>query len=241
MIRRGKHTTNYTVIPNCVFESGLSAEAVGILCYLVGRPENWKINSTEVARRFACGVQRVQRVLRELETAKYAKREQGGKGGGFNWVVYDTVQNGELEPPILAKKRESQKAIIENSVNRVLRAIESTDSLPSTDSLESTEEPKGSLSGKGPTTQSAKKILDYLNEKSGHRYQPVKANLDKIKARLREYDEQTLLGVVDCKVHEWLRDDKMREFLRPATLFGAEKCAQYVGQAQQSKRQRGDW
>ena len=146
MIRRGKHTTNYTVIPNCVFESGLSAEAVGILCYLVGRPENWKINSTEVARRFACGVQRVQRVLRELEAAKYAKREQGGKGGGFNWVVYDTVQNGELEPPILAKKRESQKAIIENSVNRVLRAIESTDSLPSTDSLESTEEAKASLS-----------------------------------------------------------------------------------------------
>lgn len=81
-----------------------------------------------------------------------------------------------------------------------------------------------------PTTRDAEAILAYLNEKAGSRFQPVKANIDRIKARLREYDAETLRGVVDRKCAQWRTDEKMCQYLRPATLFGAEKCAQYVGE-----------
>lgn len=82
-----------------------------------------------------------------------------------------------------------------------------------------------------PTRRDAEAVLDYLNERAGTRYQPVRANLDRITARLREYDVETLRGVIDRKTEQWGSDDKMRQFLRPATLFGAEKCAQYVGES----------
>jgi len=94
----------------------------------------------------------------------------------------------------------------------------------------------------GPTTHAAEAILAYLNERAGTRFQPVKANLDRIKARLREYDEETLRGVVDRKCAQWRADEKMRQYLRPATLFCAEKCAQYVGENTQAPiRKQGNF
>jgi phage replication O-like protein O len=73
-------------------------------------------------------------------------------------------------------------------------------------------------------------ILDYLNEKAGKKFRPVKANLDFIKARLNEYSVDDLKLVVDVKVKQWLTDEKMNQFLRPSTLFNATNCAQYVSE-----------
>jgi uncharacterized phage protein (TIGR02220 family) len=74
-------------------------------------------------------------------------------------------------------------------------------------------------------------VLAYLNEKTGRRFKPVRANTDLIRQRLREgatVDE--CKAVVDAKSAEWGADPKMQTYLRPETLFGAKKFAQYVGQ-----------
>lgn len=76
----------------------------------------------------------------------------------------------------------------------------------------------------------AKLILIFLNEKTGRNYQPVDSNIRLIIARLKEYDETRLRQVIAKKAREWLPDEKMNIYLRPATLFNAEKCAQYVGE-----------
>ncbi|WP_052747388.1 conserved phage C-terminal domain-containing protein [Burkholderia gladioli] len=76
----------------------------------------------------------------------------------------------------------------------------------------------------------AKIVLDYLNAKANRSYQPVQGNLKLIVARLKEGSTvDQLKAVVDAKVRDWQHDPKMREYLRPATLFNAEKCGQYVG------------
>ena len=87
-----------------------------------------------------------------------------------------------------------------------------------------------------PSSQSelktqATEILEFLNAKTGRRYRLEKANLKLIMARLR-----TGATVMDCrqviakKTREWKGNAKMEEYLRPATLFNAEKFEQYLGE-----------
>lgn len=83
----------------------------------------------------------------------------------------------------------------------------------------------------GPRRPEARAILDFLNEKTGHHYQPCPVILDKIVARLNE--GATVLqakAVISRKVYEWTPDEKMAKYLRPATLFGREKFANYLGE-----------
>jgi uncharacterized phage protein (TIGR02220 family) len=73
-------------------------------------------------------------------------------------------------------------------------------------------------------------VLDHLNRKTGRTYRPVEANLRLIAARLKESSLDDCIRVIDLKTDEWLNDPKMAQYLRPETLFGATKFAQYVGQ-----------
>lgn len=83
------------------------------------------------------------------------------------------------------------------------------------------------MSGK---PDSVSEVLDHLNSKANRNYQAVPANTKLIAARMREgATVEQLKAVVDAKVREWAHDPKMREYLRPATLFNAEKFGQYVG------------
>jgi len=77
----------------------------------------------------------------------------------------------------------------------------------------------------------ARQVLDFLNDKTGRHYRPVKANLEMIAARLADgATEQELCQVVAKKCREWAGDEKMVIYLRPATLFNRTKFAQYQGE-----------
>ncbi|MHB1948752.1 MAG: conserved phage C-terminal domain-containing protein [Gammaproteobacteria bacterium] len=95
------------------------------------------------------------------------------------------------------------------------------------DLLISTEINEKSISFK----KQAIEVLEFLNEKTGRRYRPVEANLKLIIARLKSG-----ASVMDCrqviakKTREWKKDEKMSDYLRPATLFNAIKFEQYVGE-----------
>ncbi|AOI92091.1 conserved phage C-terminal domain-containing protein [Burkholderia pseudomultivorans] len=80
------------------------------------------------------------------------------------------------------------------------------------------------------TPSAAKDVLGYLNAKANRNFQPVPANTKLIAARIREgATVEQLKAVVDAKVRDWAHDPKMCEYLRPATLFNAEKFGQYAG------------
>lgn len=78
-------------------------------------------------------------------------------------------------------------------------------------------------------------VLNFLNEKTGRNYQPVKANINLIAARIKE--GATVIQcrqVIAKKCREW-RDDPNREiYLRPKTLFNATNFAQYQGELLQN-------
>lgn len=87
------------------------------------------------------------------------------------------------------------------------------------------------VSKKAELTAAAQRVLAFLNEKTGARYQPVEGNLEMMRARLREgFTEADLRGVVAKKCRDWSGDDTMAKYLRPATLFNRTKFAQYHGE-----------
>lgn len=74
-------------------------------------------------------------------------------------------------------------------------------------------------------------ILNFLIKKSGKSFKHVPSNLKLISARLKEgHKISDLTAVIDMKVKEWGGDQKMAKYIRPATLFNAEKFNQYVGE-----------
>lgn len=75
----------------------------------------------------------------------------------------------------------------------------------------------------------AKRLLAFLNEQTGKNFQHTDANLDMIEARLKEYAEEQLRGVIIDRVDAWKGNEAMQEYLRPMTLFNKAKCAQYIG------------
>lgn len=77
----------------------------------------------------------------------------------------------------------------------------------------------------------AREILDFLNEKAQKRYRPTPANLRMIRARLKEgFTADELRQVIAKKCREWGNNEKMKPYLRPATLFNATKFSQYSGE-----------
>jgi uncharacterized phage protein (TIGR02220 family) len=73
-------------------------------------------------------------------------------------------------------------------------------------------------------------LLEYLNAKTGRSYRDLPANIDFLKARLAESSAAEIRAVIDTKAAQWGKDDKMADYLRPATLFNRTKFAQYLGE-----------
>ena len=81
------------------------------------------------------------------------------------------------------------------------------------------------------TIKDQKSVIDYLNVKSDSNYQHVMSNIKLISGRLAEgRTVEEIKQVIDRQCMAWPPDHHMRKYLRPKTLFNAEKFNQYFGQ-----------
>lgn len=85
------------------------------------------------------------------------------------------------------------------------------------------------LSDKRSTVVS--EIIDYLNQKTGKHFRKSIANTARaINARIKEgFTVDDFKSVIDKKVIEWGKDERMKQYLRPQTLFGT-KFESYLNQ-----------
>ena len=67
-------------------------------------------------------------------------------------------------------------------------------------------------------------IIDYLNKKTGSNYKTSTSKTKSlITSRLNEkYTVEDFKKVIDIKTEQWLKDSKMKAYLRPETLFGSK-------------------
>lgn len=140
-------------------------------------------------------------------------------------------------PPNLKQLIELGFLVLEHNDSKVLADCKQV-AMPETETETETEK---TLLGKPNGYQhTALKVLEFLNVKTGRHYRPVKANLEMIIARIKEgATEVELRQVVAKKTREWAGDEKMNQYLRPATLFNRTKFAQYQGELLQQGDENG--
>ena len=74
-----------------------------------------------------------------------------------------------------------------------------------------------------------KAVIDYLNQKTNKHFRYTEANKRLILARSKEtFSLDDMKKVVDNKCRDWLKDNQMNQYLRPATLFSASKFEGYL-------------
>lgn len=165
-------------------------------------------------------VRRLIRVVRKLKGGiKYSKRGYLENAEGSNTVFSNTESNteegskaGQSPAQTMAFSKRDQKNI----------------------SVKDTGQAKSLPDEKIPY----KKILDYLNQKTGKDYRNVPGNQDFIRARWDDgYRFDDFIKVIDNKVAEWkgtgvtFSDGTLAEkYLRPSTLFRKKKFDEYLNQ-----------
>lgn len=103
-IRRATRKDKFTIISNSVFSSGLSYRAMGILTYLLSKPDNWEVSVAHLVNHVKesdnpTGRDAVYSTLKELVSKGFVvrsnKRDQSGKMTGIEYVVFDEPQADE--------------------------------------------------------------------------------------------------------------------------------------------------
>lgn len=89
-----KRSENFAIIPNHIADDArLSFEARGVLCYLLAKPDDWRIHVNGIRKAGDIGRDKTYRILQELTEAGYLERvETRGEGGritGYDYIVYD--------------------------------------------------------------------------------------------------------------------------------------------------------
>ncbi|ORM64518.1 transcriptional regulator [Pantoea rodasii] len=110
---------------------------------------------------------------------------------------------------------------------------------------ENTTENTTEITGKDSCPVSAKpddeldefKVLEHLNRAAGLRYQKSRSSLGPIRGRLLEdFTADELILAVDYTIAKWSDDAKMRDYVRPETIFRQGKFPAYLGSAQAWER-----
>ena len=85
-------------------------------------------------------------------------------------------------------------------------------------------------------------IVQYLNQKTNKNFKHTsKVTQRHIRARLAEgFTVSDFKQVIDNKCNDWLRDQKMKEYLRPETLFGT-KFESYLNSKSTTAKQTGPY
>jgi hypothetical protein len=102
-ILRRRHNSNFTIVPNSIFEHpDLSIEAKGVLGYLLSRPPDWTIRLTHIGHVLGMGRDKTERIFHELREAGYVlrgeQRRTGGKWGPAEFDVWDDPNLAKARP-----------------------------------------------------------------------------------------------------------------------------------------------
>jgi len=199
----------YAQIPNELIEDdSLSDRARFVFCYMASRPDGWNFKNNHLARVLGYSVETLRKYLKELHTA--------------GWVINkgQSVENGEFGGNIYELKATVPEKVVHEKTSHGKNLIHSN--------TETTTKTEVSKTNTAPLPLPSE-ILSYLNSKTDSNFKAVTANTKLIKARLDEgHTLQDIKDVIDSKVDEWA-GTKLEQYLRPATLFNAEKFNQYIG------------
>lgn len=84
---------------------------------------------------------------------------------------------------------------------------------------------------KGAPSESVKEVIDYLNTKANTSFKATtKETIQFVTARQKVdgWELEDFKLVIDFKVHDWGKDDRMKQYICPSTLFRASNAEKYM-------------
>lgn len=159
-----------------------------------------------------------------------------------DWRIHNYIQKDRRQPT-LYKKELKQLGLDEN--NRYIKDPNHVSNLDteciqngytgkvrlgkvSKDIDKDSKEDKRSLA-KAKQSFPWKTVIDYLNKKANKHFRYTETSKRLIIARSREkFSLDDMKKVIDNKCREWLNDNQMNQYLRPATLFSTSKFEGYL-------------
>lgn len=225
MVRiKKQYTKGFTTINNDILnDTELSFKAKGLFSYLWSLPDDWVYYETEVTKHSTDGRGSVRSGLKELEEKGYLKRERerNDKGQLVNadWQLADTP---------MFKKRTLDKRTLDK---RTLENCTLLNTNLTNEKLTKEEHTNNSRAKPDSIADEVKTIVGYLNEKTKSTYRTTTRETKRlIKARLNEgFTVDDFKTVIDKKTAVWFNDTKMKNYLRPTTLFGP-KFEEYLNE-----------
>ena len=261
-IRRSTRPNTYTNIDNdLINDTRLSAAALGVLIYLLSKPNNWTANKKQLQKRFTTdrnklsmnGLDNCFKEMRDAGFAELKARAEKGEDGrlyfkGSEYVIFDKTSKKVEDITESEDLRDSDNSPSPEDLptSDISEAPTNSESLITTDLNITTKEvkeikgDKETLSITAPNLFSQfKEVLAYLTEKSGNRFRlgekskVVKSDkYKKITARLKEYSFEDIKAVIDVKCKEWGDSAEWCKYLVPKTLFSASNFEKYLDQAE---------
>lgn len=214
MIIKSSAFENYTVLENDTLrDKNISLKAKGLLALIASLPSNWKIRKSNLHEYSNDGRDSAIAAFDELIVAGYIEsvRSQTTSGifDGWEYTVYPNNRKNEKKP--FPEKPFTEKPFTENPV------------------LQRKEDTKERI------TKDIPDIVSHLNAicKTAFRLNS-KSTIKHINARLHEgFTLADFKMVIEFKNSKWSLDEKMREYLRPETLFGT-KFESYLQEAKRN-------
>lgn len=174
-----------------------------------------------------------------LDDYEFARLQDASKAHLMLIWLFASQKNGRIpnDPFFLKKKLGLQrepdlKLFIDHGL--LIPEQNASNELADSEQVAPREETEGETEKRRTNTVGLKPdavlVLDFLNDKAGKAFQPVRANLELIAARLKEgASVDDCKAVIAKKVREW-SGGEMDKYLRPETLFNATKFASYRGE-----------
>lgn len=224
-IIKSKHAGNFTVLPNEIFQSNLSVQAIGLLAYLLSLPHDWLVHKNQLRDKFSIGRDSMNNIIKELETKGYfISVRKHGKGGVFeyDYVVYDIPFNGESQQIQGTQPQTDLPSTADQlTVNRTTVEPHTVKPTPTKETLV--------LNTNNTKETIIKDIVSHLNLVANKSFSAAtKETIKHISGRLNNYSKEDLIAVIDLKVKQWLNDEKFSQYLRPSTLFNESKFENYI-------------
>ena len=132
MIVRSSLKQNFSVLPNELLnDERLSADQLGLLAYLLSKPNDWQVRVKQLMNRFDIGRDKTRRILSTLEQYGYIQRDVVREEGKFSETRYIVKDSPEPEKPspekpapvnqTLTKDRSKQNTDITKSNKRAAK------------------------------------------------------------------------------------------------------------------------
>lgn len=224
-------TKDFTVISNHhLKDKGLSLQAKGLLSVMLSLPDDWKYSIRGLASISKEGEKAIKSTLDELKEHGYLVVTKHAPKTGESHFSYEY---DVFERPISAKPQVGQAY---PSVGLLGEPLLDGTLLNTQEHM--TNNKKDSMSGNSDDAfeSDLKAIVDHLNAKVGSRYTTKNKQLrGYVHARLDEgFTVDDFFTVIDTKAAKWRDDPKMRDYLRPSTLFAPSHFEEYLNESPQT-------